>query len=69
MLVESSDSPLALAVSDSPYQDVVLSGLPGLPVNRFQQVAIEEKEYAGGHGYWLRTATWLMAGIATSSPG
>ncbi|MFD0496094.1 MULTISPECIES: hypothetical protein [Streptomyces violaceusniger group] len=53
MLVESPDSPLALAVSDSLYQDVVLSGLPGLPVNRFQQVAIEEKEYAG----WA----WLLA--------
>ncbi|WP_157856940.1 hypothetical protein [Streptomyces sp. PRh5] len=53
MLVESPDSPLALAVSDSLYQDVVLSGLPGLPVNRFQQVAIEEKEYAG----WA----WILA--------
>ena len=53
MLVESPGSPLALAVSDSLYQDVVLSGLPGLPVNRFQQVAIEEKEYAG----WA----WILA--------
>ncbi|WP_405991231.1 hypothetical protein [Streptomyces sp. NBC_00986] len=38
---------VALAISDSLYQDVVMSGLPGLPSGKFQEIAVQEKEYAG----------------------
>ncbi|MEU1268230.1 hypothetical protein [Streptomyces sp. NPDC005799] len=45
-LSESSGTGVALAVSDSLYQDVVMSGLPGLSSGSFREIAVQEKEYA-----------------------
>ncbi|MEV8052135.1 hypothetical protein [Streptomyces bacillaris] len=52
-LTASSASEVAVALSDSLYQDVVATGLPGLPPESFEQIPVEVKEFA--------TWAWLMA--------
>ncbi|MFD9304673.1 hypothetical protein ACFWCB_18790 [Streptomyces sp. NPDC060048] len=51
-LAASAASEVAVVLSDSLYQDVVATGLPGLPPESFEQIPVEVKEFA--------TWAWLM---------
>ena len=57
-LALSPTSQVAVMLSDSLYQDVVATGLPGLPPTLFEQIPVEHKEFA--------TWAWLMSQDRTS---